>query len=792
MRFETVAVLVIATLLAACSGPEARKAAYLAKGREYLATDNLSKARLEFRNAVQLDPNDAEASFLAGQAAQRLGNVREAVEMFQASIQANHQHLGARAQLALIYAAGGSPAKAIELVEPGLAIAPDNPDLLTSRGAARQRLGDTAGARADAERAVRIAPTNEYAVALLASIYDRSGETQRAIDLVSNAARAPAASADLHLVLAQLYLDANRHDDAVRELRLAVAAEPHKLELRYRLAEVLLAGKDVDAAEAALRAAVAQAPDSADAKLMLANVLASGRSDEAAEAELRRMSASSPDDMQLRLGLGQFYVSRNKILQAEAVYRQIIKDDGTGPSGLTARNRLASAYLSSNQLDAAAPLIDQVLKENPRDNDALFARARLSLARGTSDAAIADLRAVQRDQPNAISVQRLLARAYLQNEDPTLAEETLRAAVQSSQGDSGVRLDLAQMLMRTDRVDLALPMLEKLAAEQPGNLAVLEALFEAQIARKDVAGARRSAGLVQTATPGLYTGNYMRGIAESAADKPDAARAAFERALAVSPAAIEPLSALVRLDLGQRHPDQAIGRLDGVIAQFPRDPELRNLRGEVLASLKRTDAAIATFREAVALAPSWTPPYRGMSAAYAAVGRNEDAIKTLQAGIKVSNGAPLLITDLAGLYERLGRIDEAMAQYDEVLKRDPDSAVGANNLAMLLVTYRRDQSSLDHARALAARLANSRNALFMDTWGWVLYKRGEYGEATRALQRAVDKAPQAPELRYHLAMAQLKSGARESARSSLEQALKSKIAFAGSDDAKRALGELQP
>jgi tetratricopeptide (TPR) repeat protein len=791
VRFQRLAVLVIASSLVSCGGPEARKAAYFAKGQEYLAAHNFAKARLEFRNALQVDPNDAEASFLAGRAAAELGNVREAAQMFQGAIQANPRHLGARAQLALLYAYRGGPDKAIELVEAGLAIAPDDPDLLTARGAARLKLGEAVAARADAERAAHIAPTNENAVVLLAGIYQQAGESQRAVDLVSNAVQAPAADVSLRQILAQLYLSTNRHPEAVQELQRVVAAEPDQLAHRYQLAEVLLQDKNVDAAEGALRAAVARAPTSAEAKLVLANMLASNRSYEVAEAELRRMSASSPDDYQLRLGLGQFYAIRNKMPQAEAIYRQVIKDDGTGPNGLTARNRLASVYLYSNRLDAAAPLIHEVLKKNPRDNDALFARASLSLSRGNADAAIADLRAVQRDQPNSVRLQRALAQAYLQNEDPTLAEETLRGAVQGSPTDVDARLELARLLARTGRVDAAFSMLERLAAEQPTNLAALRALFEAQVARKDFAGARRSARLVQTATPELAAGNYMSGLAETADGKSDAARAAFERAVAIAPDAIEPVSALVRLDLMQKRPDQAIARLDKLITQVPGSSPLRNLKGEVLASLNRADAAIGSFREAIALSPSWAMPYHSMALAEAAANGNDDAIKTLQKGIEASNGAPLLVTDLAGFYERRGRVDEAIAQYEGLLKRDADSPVAANNLALLLVTYRSDKSSLDRARALTERFANSRTASFLDTWGWVLYKRGEYPESMNPLQKAVDRAPHAPELRYHLAMAQLKSGARDSARSSLEQALKSNVAFSGSDEARKALGELQ-
>src|ERR1022692_3383346 len=108
LRFGSVAVLGFAVVLVACSGAEGRKNGYLAKGQEYLAAHNYSKARLEFRNALQLDSNDAQASFLAGEAAEHLGNLREAAQMFQTAIQVNPKHLGARAQLAKIYVVGGA------------------------------------------------------------------------------------------------------------------------------------------------------------------------------------------------------------------------------------------------------------------------------------------------------------------------------------------------------------------------------------------------------------------------------------------------------------------------------------------------------------------------------------------------------------------------------------------------------------------------------------------------------------------------------------------------------------
>jgi Tfp pilus assembly protein PilF len=236
VRFGSIEALIFAVLLVACSGAEGRKSGYLAKGQEYLTAHNYAKARLEFRNALQLDPNDAQASFLAGQAAEHLGNLREAVQMYRGAIDTDPKHLGARAHLALLYAYGGAPDKAVEVVEPGLAIAPNDPDLLTARAAARLRLGDKASAQADAEKAVKLSPGNENAVALLASMYQQAGQGQRAIDLVSKALQTPTPGVELKLVLAQLYLANHRHPEAVQEMQSAIAAESDQLGYRYRLA----------------------------------------------------------------------------------------------------------------------------------------------------------------------------------------------------------------------------------------------------------------------------------------------------------------------------------------------------------------------------------------------------------------------------------------------------------------------------------------------------------------------------------------------------------------------------
>ncbi len=152
---------------------------------------------------------------------------------------------------------------------------------------------------------------------------------------------------------------------------------------------------------------------------------------------------------------------------------------------------------------------------------------------------------------------------------------------------------------------------------------------------------------------------------------------------------------------------------------------------------------------------------------------------------------PAPAISLAELYERLGRPEDAIAQYEDVYRRNPNLSSAAGSLAMLLVTYRTDQQSLDRARDLTAAFASSEDGLLVDANGWVRFKRGEVGQALPVLERAAALAPHSKAVHYHLAMAQLKSGERDQARVNLNTALEGTATFAGVDEARTTLAGLQ-
>jgi uncharacterized protein (TIGR02996 family) len=784
--------LVLVSCLPACSGAESRKASFVSQAEKHLAAHDWRKARLDLANALQIDPKDAKLQFLQAQVAEKVGEFNEAASRYRALLEQDKENLGARASLARLYAGGGLADEAVKLAEEGLATHADDPGLLTARGIARAMRGDNSGALKDAESASALAPNDPDTAALLAGLYQRQGRGTDALQVLQRAAAASPDNVNLRLIFVQALAGAGRTAEAEQQLLAVIKLEPRQFQHRYRLAQFHVLQKNPDAAEKALRDAIAVSPDEVEPKLALANLIAAQRSFETGEKSLKSLVASAPGNLELQLGLGRFYEAHQRPVLAEDVYRSVVRKAEDKPQGLTARNRMAALELAANRSSEAGTLIAEVLKNSPRDNEALTMRANIAMARGDTTSAIADLRSVLRDQPDAPVLMRALAAAYLANRDVGLAEETLRTAIRANPTDVQTRLALADLLMKSGRGDEAQPVASQLVTDQPGDAQALEAAFKIQLARRDFDAARSTAGTIHALRPDLPAGDFLAGLVDEAEGKLDSARVAFERAIRQAPGFVEPLAAAVRIDLAQHQEGRALARVDEALAERPQSSGLLALKAEVLSRLKRYDDSVAASNQAIAHSPAWWVGYEDLARAELARQRPEAAIAAYERGIQATQSAPPLVVNLGAVYERLGRVDQAMALYDEWLKREPGSEVASNNLAMLLVTYKSKESGgLDRALQLSKRLEKSTQAEFVDTLGWVQYLRGEYVPAIEVLQRAVTAAPSAAVFRAHLGLAQFKAGQRDAARENLQRALAGQAGFPEADEARAALRQLR-
>ena len=143
---------------------------------------------------------------------------------------------------------------------------------------------------------------------------------------------------------------------------------------------------------------------------------------------------------------------------------------------------------------------------------------------------------------------------------------------------------------------------------------------------------------------------------------------------------------------------------------------------------------------------------------------------------------------MGGVHLEKQQYDTAIKQFQIVLEQSPNNPIVLNNLAWVY-QQKKDPSAIDYAER--AYKGSPDSPAILDTLGWILIEKGDTARAVSLLQKAVSLAPEAAEIRYHLAVGLQQSGDKSAARQELERLLASGKAFSKIDDAKKLLKDLE-
>jgi tetratricopeptide (TPR) repeat protein len=144
---------------------------------------------------------------------------------------------------------------------------------------------------------------------------------------------------------------------------------------------------------------------------------------------------------------------------------------------------------------------------------------------------------------------------------------------------------------------------------------------------------------------------------------------------------------------------------------------------------------------------------------------------------------------LSGVYMEMNQIDKSAEQLQVLLKKHPDSATYNNDLGYIWADHGKNldesekmiRKAIEEDRkkrkeAIAKQELSPEddhdNAAYIDSLGWVLYKKKQYAEAKKHLQEAVkDKEGQHVEIMDHLADVHMALGEKDEAIAVWKQAL---------------------
>lgn len=757
-----------ALALSACASPEQRLEKYNRSGEAFLADGKLGMANVQFLNALKIDEQNVQALTGMTKIAEKKGDYQQMFGLLQRLNRIDPKNVKVRVDLAKIHLLGNDTAEALDLIDAVIAEEPTNADAIAVKAATLFRLGDDAGSVEFAKQALAIDPKSADAVAVLASERVRAKDNEGALAILDEALATDGAAPVLELLRVQVLSVLGRTDDINAAYKRLVDLNPDDATYRRLYVTSLMELNRLDEARAQLVEVARLVPKQNDAKLDVVRIdfRIGGRAK--AEETFRKYIAEFPDEPDLKFALGAFLREQKDNAAAEKVYNDIAGRKGAElDEVLRAKNEIAAIRIVEGKRAEAETIITEILEKDANDTGALTKRAGFKIDSGDIDGAIADLRLVVNDSPDAWAPRLILASAYERKGDLNLAESEFARAVEASKRAARPSNLFAQYLLRHNKIDRAMKALSDSLGAEPRDEQNLKLLAALRLNQQDWRGAEEVAKALAEVNKEDPVSSSILSAAYTGLKDYTGAIEALSKEHERRPLEARPLANLVQAYVNADRIADAEAFLKETIAKNPPAYDARILLAQLERQSKKMAEAVETLKGAIAGDPLRPEAYEVMYSVYAVEGRRAEAGQVIEQALSAipdNDGMQVLKADHL-IAE--GKFDEAIAIYETIRARRPNDLIVANNLASLL-SDRDDPASLKRALEVAAPLKDAQNPYFIDTYGWAAWRAGDKAAGLAALEKAAAAGPGVVDIRYHYGVALLENGDNERGRKELE------------------------
>jgi tetratricopeptide (TPR) repeat protein len=782
--------LAVASSLSGCANPAKAKADHVANGEKYLGDSKFQEASLEFRNAIQIDDKLASAHWGLARAYEGLERFPEMIDELRKTITLDKENLDARLKLGNYYLAGS-----------------------------RNRAEIIAEADRLAKEVLEKDPKNIEGHILMGGVLFAQQQKDKAFEELNHAIQLDTNRVESYLSLAKFHIAAREPEKAEELFKRAMSINANSPLVHAEYGKFLTQQNRQAEAEAELRKAVEVGPNDRNARFLLASYYLVNRQFDKAEEAYKALAALPTQKPEGQAVLADFYSAIGRTDEAVKIYQDLVSKT---PDFLQGRYRLAEILLTKGDVKGATAQIDEAFKKDPHDRQALLLRARMKAQRGQPDdlkASIEDLKDVLRQEPNSRAGLYFMAQANYNLGFIDQARAFASDLEKNYPDYLPAKLMQLQLTMAggkpsdyTAAISLAtdlLARLDKTAPDRENSPQILAEIREkalltrgtAQLQLRNVPAARQDYELakgIADKDPVVHNSLALVSLAEN---KEQDAISAFENALNADATNFDALNGLITLYARNNQVDKAHGRIDQALGAYPNMASLHYLKAQVYGYQRNGQMVEAELNKALELDQNYLPAYSALAALYIQSQQEDRAIAQYQKiiSLRPENSTPYVLIGM--LEDQRKNYDVAADNYRKALEKDPNSVIAANNLAWLYATT--GKGNLDEAVRLAqgAVQKNPNVAGFVDTLGWVYYKKNLHTAAVEQLRKAVSlneaqsrlaNATPSAAYHYHLGMALKGKGDKDEARRELQAAIKlsEKAPFADVEDAKKALAEL--
>lgn len=164
---------------------------------------------------------------------------------------------------------------------------------------------------------------------------------------------------------------------------------------------------------------------------------------------------------------------------------------------------------------------------------------------------------------------------------------------------------------------------------------------------------------------------------------------------------------------------------------------------------EKMEESVSLLKKAVSMQPQNDRLFHSLALAQMSVKENDQAIQSIQKAIEIDSQKDAYFFELGALYERVGDYQRAIKAMEQTLAINPNHSNAHNFIGYLYaVEGVKLEKALDHLKI--ALTIQPRNGYFLDSLGWIYYKKGDLDEALKHIKKAMIYTSPDPVLYDHL------------------------------------------
>lgn len=630
--------------ITSCGKPQTSQA-LVAEARQYQQKGDTPAAIIQLKNALQKNPDDAEARFLLGSIYNETGDSKSAEKELRRALGLGMSRSRVLPELGKALLVQGQFQQLLDETQP-LSGEKGSPEILSLRGNAYLSLGKNQEAKAAFEQALDGQADFPAALIGLAryALTERNVET--ATRLSDQAVEKNPKSVEAWLFKADLLRALGKIEPAMAAYDQTLKLQPKNVMARLNKAFLEIGLGKLDAAKADVDAAREVAPNSL--LVFYTQALLDFRQGKHAEAwdSLQQILRAAPEHMPSILLAGAVQYALGSMPQAEHYLKIYLDKDPRNPY---ARKVLLSALLRAHKTDSAFEVLRPALKNSQQDFELLRLAGETHMQAKEFEKAAEYFEKAAALSPKDANVHTALGISKLAQGEDARAIDELEMASDLDSISSRPDLLLIITHLRKKEFDLALKAAKNFEKDQPSNPLSHNLKGVAYLGKKDYANARAS----------------------------------FDKAAALQPTFFPAAANLAQLDLIEKKPERAKQRFEALLAKDKKNFKAMNALANLALAQGQNKEATTWLERASKENPDALEPALQLATHYLRMGEKQKALALTQQLQGSNPNAPEVLDVLAQAQYANGDKQAALATYNRLAALRPNSALAQLRIASM-------------------------------------------------------------------------------------------------------------